>query len=135
MRGHVWLIGAAVAIAAAVVVVVTRQSERALPNPPVFTVKAESSLSTQACSKRHGLTDVSCSKEVDVIQHVVKLVHRDARVALRMVGDVGRIGFNAIIRKTAEEFHHGDVRPPVADAAGRIDHGDALSRVVPIARG
>ena len=84
---------------------------------------------------RHCLTGVASPEEVDVIQHVVKLVHRDARVELGAVAHVRLVRLEATVRKTAEEFHHGDVRPPVADAAGGIDHGDALTRVVPIARG
>ncbi len=67
MRRHIRLIGAAAAIVMAAILVVTRSSEPALPNPPAFTVTPDRSLPTQAFSKRHGLTDVACSEEIDVI--------------------------------------------------------------------
>ena len=41
MRRRVWLIGAAAAIVTAVAFVVTRSSEPALPDPPVFTILAD----------------------------------------------------------------------------------------------
>ena len=79
----------------------------------------------QLMCDRQGGVFVAGAEDVEVVEHVVELVDADAGFEAVVVGVGEDVGVEAGLWEAAEELHHGDVGPRVADGDGGVDDGDA----------